>query len=173
MSSIFDHYGKSFFENQVPDFLEQLRRIADALEMKGSTVPERKTASALAFEPPAKAEQPSEQTDETPKAVDFIFVCYEENSVELYNDAGNISNMYVTADPEKAKRWAELSLENAKKNDFGAVDDGEVDEMLGSIGTEDYACVWVYKKKNENSKENYGICVDKRSLTDEPEQAFE
>ncbi len=172
MSSIFDHYGKSFFENQVPEFLEQLHRIADALERKGNTVPEKKLASAPAFEP-AKATEPVEQAEETPTATDFVFVCYEENSAELYNDAGNISNMYVTADPEKAKRWAELSLENAKKNDFGAVDDGEVDEMLGSVGSEDYACVWVYKKKNENAKENYGICIDRHSLNDEPEQAFE
>ena len=64
----------------------------------------------------------------------FIFVCYEENSVELYNDAGNVSNMYVTTDPAQANKWSELSLKNAAANSFYPVDDDEAENMFNAIG---------------------------------------
>lgn len=97
--SIFDHYGKDFFENQLPEIIEELHRIGDAVSPREKIV----------------AEAIPEFTEDAHQIIDAVYVCYEENSVELYSDAGNISNMYVTADVDKVKEWANLALNNAKK----------------------------------------------------------
>lgn len=95
-----------------------------------------------------------------------------KRAFELYNDAGNVSNMYVTTDPAQAKKWAELSLENAAANSLYPVDDDEAENMFNTIGTEDYACTWVYKNKNESARENYGICVNMYPFSKQAEEAF-
>lgn len=153
-----DYYGKDFFENKVPEVITELHRIADALAKAGAT--------------PAVEDVVSSNTSKKGFLPKFIFVCYEENSVELYNDAGNVSNMYVTTDPAQAKKWAELSLANASENSFYPVDDDEAENMFSDIGPEDYACTWVYKNKNESSEENYGICVNLYPFSKQPEEAF-
>lgn len=153
-----DYYGKDFFENKVPEVITELHRIADALEKGGVT--------------PAVADVVKSNASKKGFLPECIFVCYEENSVELYNDAGNVSNMYVTTDPAQAKKWAELSLENAAANSFYPVDDDETENMFNTIGTEDYACTWVYKNKNESARENYGICVNMYPFYKQPEEAF-
>lgn len=79
--------------------------------------------------------------------------------------------MYVTADPAQAKKWAELSLANASANSFYPVDD-EAENMFNAIGTEEYACTWVYKNKNESAGENYGICVNMYPFSKQPEEAY-
>ena len=48
--------------------------------------------------------------------------------------------MYVTTDPAQAKKWAELSLENAAANSFYPIEDDEAENMFNAIGKEDYAC---------------------------------
>ncbi len=153
-----DYYGKDFFENQVPEAISELRRIANALEKGGVT--------------PAFAGAVKTNSSKKGFLPQCIYVCYEENSTELYSDAGNVSNMYVTADPSQAKRWAELSLENAAKNSFHPVDDDETENMFNAIGVEDYACTWVYKNKDESARENYGICVNRYPFSKQPEEAF-
>ena len=77
-----------------------------------------------------------------------------------------------TTDPAQAKKWAELSLANASANSFYPVDDDETENMFNTIGTEDYACTWVYKNKNESARENYGICVNMYPFSKQPEEAF-
>lgn len=153
-----DYYGKDFFENKVPEVISELRRIADALEKGGVT--------------PAVADVVKSNTSKKGFLPQCIFVCYEENSVELYNGAGNVSNMYVTTDPAQAKKWVELSLANASANSFYPVDDVEVENLLNAIGAEDYACTWVYKNKKESAGENYGICVNMYPFYKQPEEAF-
>lgn len=153
-----DYYGKDFFENKVPEVIYELHRIADALEKAEAT--------------PSVAEAVKSNVSKKGFLPKCIFVCYEENSVELYNDAGNVSNMYVTTDPAQAKKWAELSLENAAANSFYPVDDDEAENMFNAIGKEDYACTWVYKNKKESSGENYGICVNMYPFSKQPEEAF-
>ena len=153
-----DYFGKDFFENKVPEVITELHRIADALAKAGVT--------------PAVEDVVDSNTSKKGFLPKFIFVCYEENSVELYNDAGNISNMYVTTDPAQAKKWAELSLANASENSFYPVDDDEAENMFNAIGKEDYACTWVYKNKKESSGENYGICVNMYPFSKQPEEAF-
>ena len=153
-----DYYGKDFFENKVPEVIYELHRIADALEKAEAT--------------PSVAEAVKSIVSKKGFLPEYIFVCYEENSVELYNDAGNVSNMYVTTDPVQAKKWAELSLEKAAANSFYPIDDDEVENMFNAVGKEDYACTWVYKNKKESSGENYGICVNMYPFSKQPEEAF-
>lgn len=80
--------------------------------------------------------------------------------------------MYVTTDTAQAKKWAELSLEYAAANSFNPVDDDEAENMFNAIGTEEYACTWVYKNKNESAGENYGICVNMYPFSKQPEEAY-
>ena len=80
--------------------------------------------------------------------------------------------MYVTTDTAQAKKRAELSLANASANSFYPVDDDEAENMFSTIGTEDYACTWVYKNKKESAGENYGICVNMYPFSKQPEEAY-
>ena len=64
-----DYYGKDFFENKVPEVISELRRIADALEKTEAT--------------PAVADVLKSNTSKKGFLPKCIFVCYEENSVEL------------------------------------------------------------------------------------------
>ena len=153
-----DYYGKDFFENKVPEVISELRRIADALEKSEAT--------------PAIVDVVNSNTSKKGFLPKCIFVCYEENSVELYNDAGNVSNMYVTTDPVQAKKWSELSLEKAAANSFYLIDDDETENMFNAICTEDYAFTCVYKNNNESARENYGICVNMYPFSKQPEEAF-
>ena len=86
-------YGKRFFENQLPSLIRALNRIADNQEAGLS----------------AKSMDPSSSSNAAPDSTSKIYVCYEENSVALYSEAGNISKLFVTSDESLAKQWAKRS----------------------------------------------------------------
>ena len=140
-------YARDFFQGQIPQIVRALKQIADGqeklieLQMQG-----KKNDKTLA------------KIEEITAGV--IYVCYEENSTELYNDAGNINHMFVTADVAQALDWAKRSLSIAKTNNYLPITDGEMKQFISEIGREQYASVWVYRNQDENAKENYGICVD-------------
>ena len=98
------------------------------------------------------------------KPGETVFICYEENSVALYPDAGNVNRMFATSDIELAKEWAARSIENAKTNGYRPYSEEDYSDLTDHIG-EEFASVWVYRDGNTNSRENYGICVDAYSLT--------
>ena len=99
------------------------------------------------------------------KITGVIYVCYEENSTELYNDAGNLNHMFVTADVAQALDWTKHSLSNAEANNYLPITDDEMKQFISNIGREQYSSVWVYHNQDENAKENYGICVDSFDLS--------
>lgn len=145
-------YARDFFQGQIPQMIRALKQIADGqeklieLQMQGTK---------------SEAKQALAET----KSAGVIFVCYEENSTALYNDAGNINHMFVTDDITQAKEWAKRSLTNAKANNYLPINDDEAKQFLSDIGREQYNSVWVYRKQNENAKENYGICVDRFDMS--------
>ena len=75
------------------------------------------------------------------KITGVIYVCYEENSTELYNDAGNLNHMFVTADVAQALDWAKRSLSNAEANNYLPITDDEMKQFISEIGMEQYASV--------------------------------
>lgn len=101
--------------------------------------------------------------------VDTVYVCYEENSVALYPDAGNVNRMFATTDIELAKEWAKRSIQNARTNDYLPYADEDYVEFMAGIGQE-FASVWVYRGGNDDARENYGICVDAYSLGESKER---
>ena len=133
---------KNFFESQLPSIVRNLQRIADCQEMTTGKKPKEKTVAP-------SADAPS-----------VVFVCYEENSVSLYTEAGNINHLFVTADVELAKEWAERAFSEAEKNGFHPIEKTDKDLLFDNIGIDPYASVWVYKERKENARDNYGICVD-------------
>lgn len=145
-------YARDFFQGQIPQIVRALKQIADGqeklieLQMQG-----------------AKNDKMPVKTDEITTGI--IYVCYEENSTELYNDAGNINHMFVTADVTQALDWAKRSLSSAETNNYLPITDDEMKQFISEIGREQYASVWVYRNQDESAKENYGICVDSFDLS--------
>lgn len=136
-------YGKRFFENQLPSLIRALNRIADNQEAGLS----------------AKSMEPSSSSNAAPDSTSKIYVCYEENSVALYSEAGNISKLFVTSDETLARQWAKRSYELAAGTGYHPIDEADYAELMDHIG-DNYASMWVYLGRRENTRENYGICVD-------------
>ena len=139
-------YAKNLFEHQLPQLIKSLNRVADNLEKAEGTT-KSPSAYPLSSEP-----------------AETVFICYEENSVALYPDAGNVNRMFATSDIELAREWATRSIENAKANGYRPYSEEDYSDLTDHIG-EEFASVWVYRDGNTNSRENYGICVDAYSLT--------
>lgn len=144
-------YARDFFQGQVPQIILSLKSIADsqeklvALQMQG--------ASNV------------QVSDGAASTSGVVYVCYEENSAELYNEAGGVNHMFVTADVKQALDWAKRSLSSAEENNYLPISDDEMSQFLADVGKEQYASVWVYRNQDEDAKENYGICVDSFDLS--------
>ena len=137
---------KNFFESQLPSIVRNLQRIADCQEM---TV--------------GKPRRVESEYDPFAEGLDYpsgVYVCYEENSASLYSEAGNINHLFVTEDISLAREWAEKSFVEAKKNGFLPIEDSDKEEFFDTIGSDPYDTLWVYRGKNNNGRDNYGICVN-------------
>lgn len=145
-------YARDFFQGQVPQIIRSLKSIADSqqklveLQMQGTT-------NTMASESPAAP------------SISIIYVCYEENSAELYGEAGGLNHMFVTDAEEVALDWAKRSLASAEENNYLPISDDEMKQFLSCVGKEQFASVWVYRNQDENAKEHYGICVDRFELS--------
>lgn len=145
-------YARDFFQGQVPQIIHSLKSIADSqqklveLQMQGATNSNARKNSAVSGD-------------------GIIFVCYEENCAELFDEAGALNHMFVTADANQARDWAKRSLASAEGNNYLPVSDDEMKQFFADVGMEPFASVWVYRNQNENAKESYGICVDSFDLS--------
>lgn len=139
-------YAKDFFQGQVPRIIRSLQSIADSQQKLVELQMQEKNGTLIS----------ASGTDN----VGTIYVCYEENSAELYSEAGNLNHMFVTTDVNLAIDWAKRSLSSAEKNNYLPISDDEMREFLADVGKEQFSSVWVYRNQDENAKENYGICVD-------------
>lgn len=143
MDFINTKYAKNFFEGQLPELIRVLNRIADNLE---AVLQEK--SKTFSNENVAEIDSSS-----------MIYVCYEENSIALYSEAGNINKLFVTSDKALAREWARRSYELADASGYHPIDEADYAELMDHIG-ENYASMWVYLGGKENNRENYGICVD-------------
>ena len=145
-------YARDFFQGQVPQIIRSLQSIADSQEK----------LVALQMQEASNVQASSGAAS---VSVGVVYVCYEENSAELYNEAGGLNHMFVTADVKQALDWAKRSLSSAEGNNYLPISDDEMSQFLTDVGKEQFASVWVYRNQNENAKENYGICVDSFDLS--------
>ena len=145
-------YARDFFQGQVPQIIRSLQSIADSQEK----------LVALQMQEASNVQASSGAAS---VSVGVVYVCYEENSAELYNEAGGLNHMFVTADVKQALDWAKCSLSSAEGNNYLPISDDEMSQFLTDVGKEQFASVWVYRNQNENAKENYGICVDSFDLS--------
>ena len=141
-------YARDFFQGQVPQIIRSLKSIADSqqklVELQTQSLSNINTATS---------------------ANGTIFVCYEENCAELFNEAGTLNHMFVTVDANQARDWAKRSLASAERNNYLPVSDDEMKQFLADAGMERFASVWVYRNQDEHAKECYGICVDSFDLS--------
>ena len=139
-------YARDFFQGQVPQIIRSLKSIADSQQKLVELQMQEKNGTEIS----------ASETDN----VGTIYVCYEENSAELYSEAGNLNHMFVTMDVNLALDWAKRSLSSAEGNNYLPISDDEMRQFLADVGKEQFSSVWVYRNQDENAKENYGICVD-------------
>ena len=142
-------YARDFFQGQVPTIIRTLKQIAANQEKQ------------------IELQQHVLQAIKTPQRV---FVCREENSTALYNDAGNINHLFVTTNLGEVISWAQKALCIAKKSDFHPYAPEDESDFYAKIADFKGSSVWVYKNKNDDAKENYGICVDVLDLTQNCQQ---
>jgi len=142
-------YARDFFQGQVPTIIRTLKQIAANQETQ------------------IELQQRVLKAIETPQRV---FVCREENSVALYNDAGNINQLFVTANLGEAISWAQTALCFAKKSEFHPYSPEDERDFYAKIADFKGSSVWVYKSKKEDARENYGICIDVVDLTQSCQQ---
>jgi len=144
-------YARDFFQGQVPQIIRSLKSIADSqqklveLQMQGTTG----ASTAVSTDAPN---------------ISVVYVCYEENCADLFDEAGAVNHMFVTVDADQVLSWAQRSLSKAEENNYLPVDEGELKQFLDGAGKEQYASVWVYRNQDEFAKESYGICVDRFDL---------
>lgn len=145
-------YARDFFQGQVPQIIHSLKSIADSQQK----LVELQTQCSTNI---------NTQRSSTVSSQGIIFVCYEENCAELFDEAGALNHMFVTADADQARDWAKRSLASAEGNNYLPVSDDEMKQFFADVGMEPFASVWVYRNQNENAKESYGICVDSFDLS--------
>ena len=145
-------YARDFFQGQVPQIIRSLKSIADSqqklveLQMQNSAGTSATVSTGVT-------------------GIGVVYVCYEENCADLFDEAGAINHMFVTVDAEQVLSWAKRSLSKAEENNYLPVDQGELKQFLDGAGKEQYASVWVYRNQDEFAKQSYGICVDRFDLT--------
>lgn len=106
-------YGKRFFENQLPSLIRALNRIADNQE---SALSEKSTVS-------------TRRSNTVANPGSKIYVCYEENSVALYSEAGNINKLFVTSDEALAKEWVKRSYEMAAGSGYHPIEEADYRQL--------------------------------------------
>lgn len=144
-------YARDFFQGQVPQIIRSLKSIADS---------QQKLVELQMQSPTGRSDAMS--TGAT--GIDVVYVCYEENCADLFDEAGAVNHMFVTVDADQVLSWAKRSLSRAEENNYLPVDEGELKQFLDGAGKEHYASVWVYKNQDEFAKQSYGICVDRFDL---------
>ena len=148
MDFVSSGYARDFFQGQVPQIIRSLKSIAASQEKLVELQMQQNSSAANPVEKPAVF------------AEGTIYVCYEENSVALYADAGNINHMFVTADENQMREWVSKSLQYAENGKYYPIDESEKEQFFSEIGVEHFSSLWVYLNRKEDARENYGICVD-------------
>ena len=138
--SIFDYYGKVFFEKQRSELIGELRKMVKAMQTtveKNSSIAEITNLSI----PPLQRED----------------LCVPRGKCCIaFFRSGNINHMYGKTDHDMTVKWAKLALKSARRT----IEKEDEKNLFDMIGTEKYASVWTYRKKDENAKDNYGTCVN-------------
>lgn len=62
-----------------------------------------------------------------------IYVCYHENSKDLADDCGAMSDLLVTSKPQDVFRWIYDSIASGEENEYCPIDQDEKDAIYESI----------------------------------------
>ncbi len=158
--NMFDYYGKEFFESQLPEMIGEMHRIGDALHLplnaKNITVRKEPSVTESAGDVGASA----------------FFICYEENSPALYNEAGNVEHLFVTKDMEGVLLWLDMAFRNAGKMGFRLIDSDEKNKLYAAVEIGGSESAWVYRNGDENALDYYAIKVRFQTLSANPEEIF-
>ena len=101
-------------------------------------------------------------------SVAAFFACYEENYGELFDEAGAVNHMFVTADAEQAISWTKKSLSKAKENNYLPVDEGELQRFFDDAGKDSmlaFGFTWIKvnsRKRAMGSVSTVLICLNLR-----------
>ena len=93
-----------------------------------------------------------------------IYVCYHENSKELADDCGAMSDLLVTSRPQDAFRWVYDSITNGEADEYCPIDQDEKDAIYESIIRGTDGVLTLYNKGDESSNWYYDIIVKQYTL---------
>lgn len=110
-------YARDFFQGQVPQIIRSLKSIANSQQKLVELQMQNSTSSSSAVSTVAKD-------------VGVVYVCYEENCADLFDEAGAVNHMFVTVDADQVLSWAKRSLSRAEENNYLPVDEGELKQFL-------------------------------------------
>ena len=159
--NIFDYYGKEVFERQIPELIGELHRIGDVLN-----------SSLKAKNIAVRRELPTNDAEGN-VGVTAVFICYEENSPALYNEAGNVEHLFITKDMEDVLLWLDMAFRNAGKMGFHLIDRDERNKLYAAVETGNSESAWVYRNGDENAEDYYAIKVRFQTLSADPVEIFD
>lgn len=93
-----------------------------------------------------------------------IYVCYHENSKELADDCGAMSDLLVTSKPQDAFRWIYDSIANGAENEYCPIDQDEKDAIFESLIRGTDGLLTLYNKGDDASPWHYDIVIKQYSL---------
>lgn len=140
-------YGRVFFENQLPNLIKSLNRVADSLER----IEENKLKNKSSIHPQSNT-----------------YVLYQENSRELQVEGnGAISDMILAKSFHEVKSIVYEWLYTAESNGYLPIHDLDVTEFMEEIIKSNESVLWLYHKGDEDSPLYYSITVKSFGVTEE------
>lgn len=89
-----------------------------------------------------------------------VYVCYHENSRELFNECGGMSDLFVTADFAEVYKWFLKCIKEGVENEYAPLLDTDKLDILGGIFNGKDGRLALYNKQDECSPLNYELVVE-------------
>lgn len=89
-----------------------------------------------------------------------VYVCYHENSKELFNEVGGMSNLFVTADFGEVYKWFVRCIKEGEENEYAPLLDTDKLDILGGVFYGKEGRLALYNKQDESSPYNYELVVE-------------
>lgn len=139
-------YGRALFENQIPNLIKSLNRVADSLE---------------------RIEETNLKSDSPIHPHTNTYVLYQENSKELQIESiGAVSDMILAKSLDEVKAIVYEWLYRAQIDGYLPIHSEDIAEFIKEITNSGESVLWLYHKGDEDSPLYYSITVKSFGVTE-------